>query len=48
MLLAGQSNIREVMMFPMTQAAQDPMMGAPTEASAEQLRELRLRVLPPE
>lgn len=48
MLLADQANIREVMMFPMTQAAQDPMMGAPTEPTAEQLRELRLRVLPPE
>ena len=48
MLLAGQESIREVMMFPMNQQAQDLMMGAPTEPTAEQLRELRLRVLPPE
>ena len=48
MLLAGQENIREVMMFPMNQRAEDPMMGAPTEPSAEQLRDLHLRVLPPE
>ena len=48
MLLAGQENIREVVMFPMNQQAQDPMMGAPTEPTAEQLRDLHLRVLPPE
>ena len=48
MLLAEEANIREVIMFPMTQAAQDLMMGAPSEPTPEQLRELRLRVLPPE
>ena len=48
MLLAGQENIREVVMFPMNQRAEDPMMGAPTEPTPEQLRDLRLRVLPPE
>ena len=46
MLLAGAENIREVIMFPMTQRAEDLMMGAPTEPTPEQLRELRLRVLP--
>ena len=46
MLLAGAENIREVIMFPMTQQATDLMMGAPTEPTPEQLRELRLRVLP--
>ncbi|WP_322895463.1 MULTISPECIES: aspartate--tRNA ligase [unclassified Yoonia] len=48
MLLANASNIREVIMFPMNQRAEDLMMGAPSEPMNEQLRELRLRVLPPE
>jgi len=48
MILAGEDNIREVMLFPMNQRAEDLMMGAPSEPSNEQLRELRLRVLPPE
>ncbi len=48
MLLADQDNIREVIMFPMNQRAEDLMMGAPNDAMNEQLRELRLRVLPPE
>jgi aspartyl-tRNA synthetase len=48
MLLADTANIREVIMFPMNQRAEDLMMNAPSEASNEQLRELRLRVLPPE
>jgi len=48
MLLADETNIREVIMFPMTQRAEDLMMGAPTEASNEQLRELGLRIVPRE
>ncbi len=48
MLLADASNIREVIMFPMNQRAEDLMMGAPSDPQNEQLRELRLRVLPPE
>ena len=48
MLLAGTSNIREVMLFPMNQRAEDLMMGAPSEPSPEQMMELRLRALPPE
>ncbi len=48
MLLADASNIREVIMFPMNQRAEDLMMDAPSEPLNEQLRELRLRVLPPE
>ncbi|MBS1304006.1 aspartate--tRNA ligase [Loktanella sp. SALINAS62] len=48
MLLANEANIREVIMFPMNQRAEDLMMGAPSEPQNEQLRELRLRVLPPE
>ncbi len=48
MLLADADNIREVIMFPMNQRAEDRMMAAPSEPQNEQLRELRLRVLPPE
>jgi aspartyl-tRNA synthetase len=46
MLLADTQNIREVIMFPMNQRAEDLLMGAPSEPTNEQLRELRLRVLP--
>ncbi|MEM8591262.1 MAG: aspartate--tRNA ligase [Pseudomonadota bacterium] len=48
MLLADQENIREVIMFPMNQRAEDLMMGAPSEPMNEQLRELSLRVIEPE
>ncbi|WP_417253983.1 aspartate--tRNA ligase [Celeribacter sp.] len=48
MILADQDNIREVMLFPMNQRAEDLMMGAPSEPSNEQLRELNLRVIPQE
>tara|TARA_R110002073_G_scaffold87564_20_gene207980 strand:+ start:1171 stop:2949 length:1779 start_codon:yes stop_codon:yes gene_type:complete len=48
MLLADTANIREVIMFPMNQRAEDLMMNAPSDPTNEQLRELRLRVLPPE
>ena len=48
MLLADEANIREVIMFPMNQRAEDLLMGAPSEPMNEQLRELRLRVLPKE
>ena len=46
MLLAGAENIREVIMFPMNQRAEDLMMGAPSEPTNEQLRELGLRLMP--
>jgi aspartyl-tRNA synthetase len=46
MLLAGKSNIREVIAFPMNQKAQDLMMNAPSEVSERQLRELHIRVVP--
>ncbi len=45
MLLADEANIREVIMFPMNQRAEDLMMGAPSEPSNEQLRELHLRIV---
>ena len=48
MLRADQENIREVIMFPMNQRAEDLMMGAPSEPLNEHPRALRLRVLPPE
>ncbi|MBM7068092.1 aspartate--tRNA ligase [Actibacterium sp. 188UL27-1] len=48
MLLAEEANIREVIMFPMNQRAEDLMMGAPSEPLNEQLRELSLRVIDPE
>ena len=48
MLLAGEENLREVTMFPMTQSAQDLLMNAPAPANAKQLKELHLRVVYPE
>ncbi|MHA7868722.1 MAG: aspartate--tRNA ligase [Salipiger thiooxidans] len=48
MLLAGTSNIREVIMFPMNQRAEDLMMQAPSEPTSDQLMELSLRVIPQE
>jgi aspartyl-tRNA synthetase len=45
MLLADEPNIREVIMFPMNQRAEDMLMGAPSDPTNEQLRELRLRVV---
>ncbi len=44
MLLAEESNIREIIAFPMNQRAQDLMMGSPSEASPRQLRELHLKL----
>jgi aspartyl-tRNA synthetase len=48
MLLAGEQNLREVVLFPMNQRAQDLMMGAPSEVSLRQLRELHIRLAVPE
>ena len=45
MILAGTSNIREVILFPMNQRAEDLMMGAPSEPLSDQLMELGLRVI---
>ncbi|MFN3260898.1 MAG: aspartate--tRNA ligase [Pikeienuella sp.] len=46
MLLADAENIREVIMFPMNQRAEDLMMGAPAAPTNEQLRDLGLRLAP--
>jgi aspartyl-tRNA synthetase len=49
MLLADEPNIREVIMFPMNQNAEDLMMNAPNVVRAEQLRELHIRIdMPPD
>jgi aspartyl-tRNA synthetase len=47
MLLCNEENLREVVLFPMNQRAEDLMMGAPSEATPKQLRELNIRVVKP-
>jgi len=44
MLLCGEENLREVVLFPMNQRAEDLMMGAPSEVTQKQLRELHIRL----
>jgi aspartyl-tRNA synthetase len=46
MLLADTENIREVIVFPFNQQAQDLMMGAPADVTEQQLKELHIAVLP--
>ena len=49
MLIAGESNIREVIAFPMNQQAQDLLMQAPAPVPPERLKELHIKLdLPPE
>ncbi|MGZ3296366.1 MAG: aspartate--tRNA ligase [Xanthobacteraceae bacterium] len=48
MLLCGEENLREVVLFPMNQRAEDLMMGAPSEVTPKQLRELHIRLNLPE
>jgi aspartyl-tRNA synthetase len=48
MLMAGADSIREVIAFPKTQTAADPLTDAPTEVSEAQLRELHVRVRVPQ
>ena len=47
MLLAGATNLRDVIMFPMNQQAEDLLMGAPSEVAPKHLRELHIRVAAP-
>ncbi|MEA2903076.1 MAG: aspartyl-tRNA synthetase [Alphaproteobacteria bacterium] len=44
MLICGETNLREVVLFPMNQRAEDLMMGAPSEVTPKQLRELHIRL----
>jgi aspartyl-tRNA synthetase len=44
MLLCGEENLREVVLFPMNQRAEDLMMGAPSDVTPKQLRELHIRL----
>jgi aspartyl-tRNA synthetase len=46
MLLADEANIREVILFPMNQRAEDLLLGAPSEPMPGQLAELGLRKMP--
>ena len=48
MLLAGEENLREIVLFPMNQRAEDLLMGAPSPATTKQLRELHIRLNLPE
>ena len=45
MLLAKEENIREVIMFPMNQRAEDPMLGSPRTPTTDQLDELKLKII---
>jgi aspartyl-tRNA synthetase len=47
MLLADEPNIREVILFPMNQKAEDLMMNAPSAVRAKQLKELHIKVVEP-
>jgi aspartyl-tRNA synthetase len=44
MLLCGEDNLRQVVMFPMNQQAEDLLMGAPSEVSPKQLQDLNIRI----
>jgi aspartyl-tRNA synthetase len=48
MLLAEEDNLREVTLFPMNQRAEDLLMGAPSDVTLRQLRELHIRLNLPE
>ena len=47
MLLADEPNIREVILFPMNQKAEDLMMNAPAEVMPKQLKELHIKIVDP-
>lgn len=44
MLLTGEQNIREVIAFPMNSNAQDMLLGAPTEVTEQQLRDVHIKI----
>ena len=44
MLLTGEESIREVIAFPLNSNAQDLLLGAPTEVTEQQLREVHIKV----
>jgi aspartyl-tRNA synthetase len=46
MLIADEPNIREVILFPMNQKAEDLMMNAPSEVGAKQIKELHIKLVP--
>ena len=48
MLICGVQNLREISLFPMNQQAMDVLMGAPSEVSNKQMRELHIRLNLPE
>jgi aspartyl-tRNA synthetase len=48
MLLCGEENLREVVLFPMNQKAEDLLMGAPSEVTPKQLKELHIRLSLPD
>jgi aspartyl-tRNA synthetase len=48
MLLCGEENLREVVLFPMNQRAEDLLMGAPAEVTPKQLKELNIRLVLPD
>ncbi len=48
MVLAGEPNLRDVIAFPKNQAGADPMSGAPSDVTEEQLRELGIRLSAPQ
>ena len=48
MLLAGEENLREIVLFPMNQRAEDLLMSAPAPVTPKQLRELHIRLNLPE
>src|SRR5438132_492691 len=48
MVLAGEPNLRDVIAFPKNQAGVDPMSGAPSEVTPQQLAELGIRIVLPE
>jgi len=47
MILANEPNIREVMAFPKTGDARDPLMGAPSAVSNDALEQAHIKTVPP-